>query len=59
MNCLDSEIHEECGVFGIYGIENAANLVYYGLHALQHREDAVSYPVMMKVTSRESRGKAL
>ena len=21
MNCLDSEIHEECGVFGIYGIE--------------------------------------
>ena len=37
MNCLDSEIHEECGVFGIYGIENAANLVYYGLHALQHR----------------------
>jgi len=31
------EIHEECGVFGIYGVPDAANLVYYGLHALQHR----------------------
>ena len=28
---------EECGVFGIYGVPDAANLVYYGLHALQHR----------------------
>lgn len=34
---LDSEIHEECGVFGIYGVPDAAGLVYYGLHALQHR----------------------
>ena len=32
-----SELHEECGVFGIYGVPDAANLVYYGLHALQHR----------------------
>ena len=32
-----SEVHEECGVFGIYGVPDAANLVYYGLHALQHR----------------------
>ncbi|MCD8313229.1 MAG: amidophosphoribosyltransferase [Bacteroidales bacterium] len=31
------EIHEECGVFGIYGVPDAANLTYYGLHALQHR----------------------
>ena len=31
------ELHEECGVFGIYGVPDAANLVYYGLHALQHR----------------------
>ena len=37
MNSFDCEIHEECGVFGIYGVEDAANLVYYGLHALQHR----------------------
>ncbi|MCX4336185.1 MAG: amidophosphoribosyltransferase [Bacteroidales bacterium] len=33
----DGEIHHECGVFGIYGVPDAANLTYYGLHALQHR----------------------
>lgn len=32
-----AEIHDECGVFGLFGVENAANLCYYGLHALQHR----------------------
>lgn len=31
------ELHEECGVFGIYGVPDAANLTYYALHALQHR----------------------
>lgn len=32
-------IHEECGVFGIFSPEQteAADLVYYGLYALQHR----------------------
>ena len=33
----DRELHEECGVFGIYGAARAASLAYYGLHALQHR----------------------
>ncbi|MCM1501191.1 MAG: amidophosphoribosyltransferase [Bacteroidales bacterium] len=33
----DRDIHEECGVFGVYGVQEAANLAYYGLHALQHR----------------------
>ncbi len=28
---------DECGVFGIYGTERAANLTYLGLYALQHR----------------------
>ncbi len=28
---------EECGVFGIYGHPEAANLTYLGLYALQHR----------------------
>ena len=28
---------DECGVVGIYGIDNAATLTYYGLVALQHR----------------------
>lgn len=31
------ELHEECGIFGIFGHENASLLTYYGLHALQHR----------------------
>lgn len=30
-------LNEECGVFGIWGVPDAPNLVYYGLHALQHR----------------------
>lgn len=30
-------LNEECGVFGIWGVPDAANLTYYGLHALQHR----------------------
>ncbi len=29
--------HDECGVFGIYGHGEAANLTYLGIHALQHR----------------------
>src|SRR5690606_15935092 len=31
------KIHEECGVFGVYGHYEASSLCYYGLHALQHR----------------------
>jgi amidophosphoribosyltransferase len=31
------KLHEECGVFGIYGHPDAANLTYLGLYALQHR----------------------
>jgi len=31
------KVKEECGVFGVYGHPDAANLSYYGLHALQHR----------------------
>ncbi|MFD2045195.1 amidophosphoribosyltransferase [Ornithinibacillus salinisoli] len=30
-------LNEECGVFGIWGHEKAAEITYYGLHALQHR----------------------
>lgn len=30
-------LNEECGVFGIWGNSEAAQLSYYGLHALQHR----------------------
>ncbi len=31
------KLHEECGVFAIYGHPEAANLVYLGFYALQHR----------------------
>jgi amidophosphoribosyltransferase len=31
------KFREECGVFGVYGHAEAANLVYLGLYALQHR----------------------
>jgi amidophosphoribosyltransferase len=33
----DDRFHDECGVFGIYGHPEAANLTYLGLYALQHR----------------------
>jgi amidophosphoribosyltransferase len=31
------KLHEECGVFGIFGHQDAAALTTLGLHALQHR----------------------
>ena len=33
----DDRLHEECGVFGVTGLSDAANFVALGLHALQHR----------------------
>lgn len=30
-------LNEECGVFGIWGHPDAAQITYYGLHSLQHR----------------------
>lgn len=30
-------LNEECGIFGIWGSNEAAEVTYYGLHALQHR----------------------
>ncbi|MBC7522148.1 MAG: class II glutamine amidotransferase, partial [Sandarakinorhabdus sp.] len=33
----DDHLHEECGVFGVYGADGAAAVVALGLHALQHR----------------------
>ena len=31
------EIHDECGVFGIFNHPDASEITYYGIHALQHR----------------------
>ena len=34
---VTGKFHDECGVFGVYGHMEAANLAYLGLYALQHR----------------------
>jgi amidophosphoribosyltransferase len=33
----DDHFHDQCGVFGVFGHSEAANITYLGLHALQHR----------------------
>ena len=34
---VDDKFHDECGVFGVFGHPEAANITYLGIHALQHR----------------------
>jgi amidophosphoribosyltransferase len=34
---VDDHFHDQCGVFGVFGHPEAANMTYLGLHALQHR----------------------
>ena len=34
---VEPKLREECGVMGVKGHFEASNLVYLGLHALQHR----------------------
>jgi len=34
---LEVRPREECGIFAVYGLEEAAKLTYFGLYALQHR----------------------
>jgi amidophosphoribosyltransferase len=34
---FDDKLHEECGVFGVFGHDDAPALTALGLHALQHR----------------------
>ncbi|HOP47751.1 MAG TPA: amidophosphoribosyltransferase [Desulfobacteraceae bacterium] len=36
-NLLSRRPREECGIFAVYGHEDAAKLTYFGLYALQHR----------------------
>src|SRR5436853_6710916 len=33
----DDKFHDECGVLGVFGHQEASNLAYLGIHALQHR----------------------
>jgi amidophosphoribosyltransferase len=41
MNEIDylyqDKMNEECGVFGVINVHNTQEVMYYGLHALQHR----------------------
>ncbi len=51
---MSEHLKHECGVFGVYGHPEAANLTYLGLHGLQHRGQesagiATSDGTMMRV----------
>jgi amidophosphoribosyltransferase len=34
---VDDHLHDQCGLFGVFGHPEAAHLTYMGLYALQHR----------------------
>jgi len=38
----DDALHEECGIYGVFGAQAAASIVALGLHALQHRGQEAS-----------------
>ncbi|HHY10536.1 MAG TPA: amidophosphoribosyltransferase, partial [Firmicutes bacterium] len=37
MFTADKKLREECGVFGVWGHPDSAQIAYYALHSLQHR----------------------
>ena len=45
--------HEECGVFGIWGDEEASRLTYLGLYALQHRGQESAGIVSLNTRTKE------
>ncbi|MDI3542725.1 MAG: amidophosphoribosyltransferase [Candidatus Atribacteria bacterium] len=51
---------EKCGVFGVYGLENASELTYLGLFSLQHRgQESAGIAVSDGKTVREKKGMGL
>lgn len=57
---MSSEMKEKCGVFGIFNHTKAADLTYYGLHALQHRgQESAGIVVSDGKTFRHHRGMGL
>jgi amidophosphoribosyltransferase len=56
----DDRLHEECGIFGIYGHPDAAKLTFYGLYALQHRgQESAGIAAADGTTLRAHRGMGL
>ena len=47
----DDHLKEECGVFGIFGVEEAATHCALGLHALQHRGQEAAGIVSLSTAS--------
>ena len=45
----DDRPKDECGVFGIYGHEDAAAITTLGLHALQHRGQGPLIVTLIKI----------
>lgn len=57
---MSSEMKEECGVFGVFNHPKAADLTYYGLHALQHRgQESAGIVVSNGKTFKHHRGMGL
>ena len=51
---------EYCGLFGIYGHQEAARMAYFGLYALQHRgQESAGIVTWDGATIREQRGMGL
>jgi hypothetical protein len=50
---LGDKLNEECGVFGVFNVEEAALLTYYGLHALQHELIFDTYTVSQCLSNSE------
>jgi amidophosphoribosyltransferase len=51
---------EECGVFGVYGVPDAASLIYRGLFSLQHRgQEGAGMVVSDGETVKSSKGLGL
>jgi len=47
---MSDDLRCECGIFGIFGANNAADLTYFGLYALQHRgQEQLALSVSMAI----------
>jgi amidophosphoribosyltransferase len=56
----DDHFHDECGVFGVFGHAEAANIAYLGLHGLQHRgQESAGVAVADGQQIRSHRGQGL